>query len=671
MTTEQRPFTQPRAATAVRQSRMLGWLLRVGGWVALGGGSVLGVLAYQSFGRVLFPPVPRYAAPFWLRLLILLGELLLMVVLLFTGRWAIRRSRRHLAVVLHSLEWLAADQPVVLFLRSFADDAGFAHQQRGKDKPWEATTRTEEEQLAHAVAPFGRLVALGRPGDPIPQAGAARHYASDHDWQANVLAGLDRAGLVLLACGQGPSLRWEVEQLRVRDQPERLVLLITRDADQYMSFAEAMRELFPHGLPEYSPRPLPARAPGDPYVRAAIWFDADWTPHLEHLDGRREELVREQFLVSAKQWIRTAFPLAIWPVFQRAGLLWPGLETVPEHRPWQVSAAAAVFLPCWAAAVQRALTSLGFHDPVATSIVASIAIGIPALVAYRVWRGGYLARLYLAVGAGVAAALLLLFGALPARGDLVRITVCVLAATGLAATFFLLKRKDVAAWFVDRQLDRLYTRRTATPVKQPAPPRPVSPSRRRAWRRARWITLVVLLVPAGIGLYWLIAVPKASDARDVSDLRPACQEGGERRYFPQLDAYTGTGTHPIAIFFFERASGAERAEPDPNQPEYWNGLNLNAMRVQLIACLSRSNGADGSILVYCELGRAKIPLYRGRYDVTLYEARTGRVVATEHLRGTDDLRCPPPPFDRPTPGALYTKPDLAEYQSVLGRYVER
>ncbi|WP_443295014.1 hypothetical protein [Streptomyces sp. GDS52] len=160
----------------------------------------------------------------WLATLV---ELASMIVLLPGGRWAIRQGSRHRAQVLQHFAGLPQDKPVVLLLRSFADDAGLARVQQGsmRDGPWAASTETEEEQLAKEVLPFGTMVALGRPNDRLPQVGAARHSPSDLQWQEEVLTVLDRATLVLLVCGPGRNLRWEVEQVVARDRPERLVLI--------------------------------------------------------------------------------------------------------------------------------------------------------------------------------------------------------------------------------------------------------------------------------------------------------------------------------------------------------------------------------------------------------------------------------------------------------------
>ncbi|MBW4718157.1 hypothetical protein [Saccharothrix obliqua] len=291
-----------RPATRVRQSPARARLLRLVGWPAF----VLGlVLLLVGHGGASSGPYPLLRP-----ILCTAGG----VVLLAFGRRAVLRGRRHAAEVLRSLDALPADREVVLFLRSFVDDEGFSAQQRGEQLlDYWGTTRTEEEQLAAALAPFGRVVALGQPGDVLPPAGAARHFSSDDRWREQVLAGLDRAGLVLLAAGPGDGLRWEVDQVVARIAPERVVLVVCRDAAQYESFRASTGDRFPRGLPEYRPRTPTLPAAAHAYTRAAVWFDADWTPHLRHLDGPG----------SARNWVASVFSRALTEVYERAGVRQP------------------------------------------------------------------------------------------------------------------------------------------------------------------------------------------------------------------------------------------------------------------------------------------------------------------------------------------------------------
>lgn len=267
-----------------------------------------------------------------------------LVSMLF-GLWAVLRARRHLSWVLPDLDAARRNEGVVLFLRAFSDERGFARKVTSRPLRWlvispppitPSEIRTEEEQIARGVAPFGRMVALGPTSDRLPRAGANRSYASDDEWRSQVLAALGTADLVLLAAGSGDQLRWEVEQAVQRGDPCRLVIAVPRTRGQYADFREKVGGLFPKGLPE-----LPGvRASRVRYVRAVVWFEPDWTPHLELLTGR---LPLFRFAARTQR----ALPRALQPVYERAGLRPPVKNRTTRPRPPDVLASVAFFSVFW------------------------------------------------------------------------------------------------------------------------------------------------------------------------------------------------------------------------------------------------------------------------------------------------------------------------------------
>ncbi|MFF5718492.1 hypothetical protein [Streptomyces buecherae] len=341
--------------------------------------------------------------------------MLVALALVVWGVWAVLRGRQHTVEVLPSLRGLPASEPVVLFLRAFTDDAGLSRVAAlrwfwvlfGSTGVTPSMVRTEEDQVARAVLPFGRMVALGRPSDELPRLGAERSYASDEDWRAEVLATLDRARLVVLVAGAGRSLAWEVEQVVGRACPTGVILLVARDEYQYEQFRSAFGDRFPRRLPSY-PRPgLWQRVLRGRYVRAAIWFDADWTPHLEVLDGRAP------FAGFAR---RTQHVLrrVLRPVYQRAGV--PPRAAPTVDRPSEVNVVITFIATFWIGLVLWWVLLIGHVDEVITGLggsrygedgsesgvhdvsVLRILVGIwpiwvvlvPGLAVwlYRVWCGG-------------------------------------------------------------------------------------------------------------------------------------------------------------------------------------------------------------------------------------------------------------------------------------------
>ncbi len=116
------------------------------------------------------------------------GWLSAVAVVLMLVAWRLwRRSRQYGA--LGADEAMARDpRPPVLYLRSFADD-GDATLAPGRS----ALVRygqqilapvTPEQEMADILADVGPVVAIGKPGEPLPELGAARLYVADADWQA-------------------------------------------------------------------------------------------------------------------------------------------------------------------------------------------------------------------------------------------------------------------------------------------------------------------------------------------------------------------------------------------------------------------------------------------------------------------------------------------------------
>jgi hypothetical protein len=228
------------------------------------------------------------------------------------------------------------------------------------------------------------------------------------------------------------------------------VLIIVRDAPQYESFKATMQDVFPKGLPDYHPRKPSNNVAESAFTRAAVWFDADWTPHVGHLDSDTDL----SMLIALHRWVATAFPLAIQPIYERAGLAMPGLPTGPRSRPWSVAAAIAVYALTAAAGASLLLRSVDGLSSVLW--VLALVIALPGLLLHRVWRGGYLAS-------GFARAVSLFFGGVFTLLFLVmmllegvneRLIVGGALSIGLLTGGLLLRRGDAREWIASLVLFR-------------------------------------------------------------------------------------------------------------------------------------------------------------------------------------------------------------------------
>ncbi|WP_141666394.1 hypothetical protein [Streptomyces avermitilis] len=214
-------------------------------------------------------------------------------------------GRRHLGMVISSPKFLRSGS-YVLYLRSFEDDkkrsklqnqvwpsGGLPHPDglTGGAIGLVTSSRDEEEHIADAMSPVGRLVAVGAPGEILPFAGAVRMYLPKASWKQPVRQLMEQARLVTLTLGSSPGTIWELsESMRILP-PQRLLLILpgVMSKEEYETIREeierALRVLpesdrnqtwrseIPPSLPDY-----PLEKPEANPVIGLIHFSADWEP---------------------------------------------------------------------------------------------------------------------------------------------------------------------------------------------------------------------------------------------------------------------------------------------------------------------------------------------------------------------------------------------------------
>lgn len=254
-------------------------------------------------------------------------------------------------VAASAVEVMARDprQPV-LYLRSFAIDDMTAKPTRSGN--WMLLT-TEEHQLAKALAVIGPVIAIGRPGEELPNIGAARFYVSDDLWQNEVSRLLSCAGLVIIRVGLSAGLQWEVERASQLVRAERIVFLLPIQQEQYDIFRTNFSNHLPCKLPELS-----LCRPGSwsrwvfdkllPYgtICSILYFNSDWKPHIANL--ARPSWLR----MSIIRPLADVYIVTFKPVFEQLGIPYepPGLAwgriiiTVPVFLIWVMLALGPVFM---------------------------------------------------------------------------------------------------------------------------------------------------------------------------------------------------------------------------------------------------------------------------------------------------------------------------------------
>jgi hypothetical protein len=117
-------------------------------------------------------------------------------------------------------------RPPMLFLRSFQDDkTKLKARVRLAGLPAMQQLRLEEaiELMLSGLGPF---LAVGEPGEGLPQLGAARVYLAEDEWQNAVLAWIRGSSLIIMLAGPTPWIKWETQNILQHRRLDRLVLLV-------------------------------------------------------------------------------------------------------------------------------------------------------------------------------------------------------------------------------------------------------------------------------------------------------------------------------------------------------------------------------------------------------------------------------------------------------------
>jgi len=260
---------------------------------------IIGALLYAVLGGPDDNPAAIFALPF-----MIIGPLVYF------------RGRQHAAkaVAEGTASPIYDSKPDVLYLRSFRTDAA------NMIKVLASGFSTEEEQLADVLRPFGDMVAVGRPSEPLPMPGGSRIYASDAEWKNVVLHRMRSAPLVVIRAGTGAGLFWEVGQALSMLSPDKvLIFLFNLTTKDYAAFADEVRSRFRIALPAVgSPSLLRAivdyRENPSKVLQGFVRFSDQWNPVFLPIPSTIIRFGYNDF--------KSSFNLALRPVFERHGVAW-------------------------------------------------------------------------------------------------------------------------------------------------------------------------------------------------------------------------------------------------------------------------------------------------------------------------------------------------------------
>jgi hypothetical protein len=173
-------------------------------------GSTLIILCFAIVGLMDLPAFKPLFELWW-------AELTGLALVLITAHVGFRLLRSGWKYDVVSAEQLLASDPrlPVIYLRSFEADSEIVLR---RDGLWNKVanilfgywvTFSPEQELAEIVTRVGPVIAIGKPGEPLPELGAARLYVGDADWKAKVIDLMARSRLVIIRTGPTPNLEWD------------------------------------------------------------------------------------------------------------------------------------------------------------------------------------------------------------------------------------------------------------------------------------------------------------------------------------------------------------------------------------------------------------------------------------------------------------------------------
>lgn len=156
-------------------------------------------------------------------------QLLSGVALLAGAGLTISTSKRILAAVVPARFGEDSTYEDTLFLRSFNDDE---MRFRGPNPNvgflgvFDGLTVRFEELMAFLLKEKAPLIAIGKPGEPLPELGAVRTYVSDDHWQSAVEETAKRVDSIMLVAGVTDGLEWELTHLREWGLAQKATVLL-------------------------------------------------------------------------------------------------------------------------------------------------------------------------------------------------------------------------------------------------------------------------------------------------------------------------------------------------------------------------------------------------------------------------------------------------------------
>lgn len=158
----------------------------------------------------------------------------------------------------------ASEAPFMLYLRSFQDDGTGRDAIAGIHTVGAAMVKdqagTYEKDILRGAARKMKVVAVGRPGEELPELGATRLYLENDEWQERVLELMTKAKHIIIRPSNTPGFNWELEQIINSGNLHKTIMhnYIGEIEDKtvrtirYRNFAERVKSNFGIELPQFN-----------------------------------------------------------------------------------------------------------------------------------------------------------------------------------------------------------------------------------------------------------------------------------------------------------------------------------------------------------------------------------------------------------------------------------
>lgn len=165
----------------------------------------------------------------------------------------------------------------ILYLRSFNDESedqtvkkyfksAFVSPFKDLSKTTHSIGLREHDALGYVFRKVGPYIALGKPGEELPELGASKIYVPDESWKNTILNHFIKSKLIVFRAGKTEGLKWELSELIQRINPQKLVILLPLKDEDYLDFAKWANKLLPI--------PFPSNYPAS----RIVIFDSQWNP---------------------------------------------------------------------------------------------------------------------------------------------------------------------------------------------------------------------------------------------------------------------------------------------------------------------------------------------------------------------------------------------------------